>query len=137
VNETTNVCASAWKRFGDAKSTTSFLFLVASLTLGVNNANASETNTTIETQSCPANFNDVKIPSDGKFCQVFAANYPASMVLHVPQSPSSVVDFYANEYDIIKEVKSRTFMQTQDKNTTLIISTDGEGTQVDILVKRL
>lgn len=98
---------------------------------------ANERATAIEIQPCPEQFNSVKIHTDGKFCQVFAAEFPASMVMHVTQAPASVVDFYANEYPVVKEIKSRTVMQTEDKNTTLIISSDGEGTQVDILVKSI
>jgi len=92
----------------------------------------------MDAQTCPANFNSVKIPTDGKLCQIFAADFPASMIMHVPQSPESVVSFYQQDpevYPIKTEVKSRVMLQSADKNTTLIISSDGEGAQVDILVK--
>jgi hypothetical protein len=39
-------------------------------------------------------------------------------------------------FSTTKQVKDRFLMQTTDKNTTLIISSDGQGTQVDILVKK-
>jgi hypothetical protein len=93
----------------------------------------------MQIQSCPKQFYAVELPTDGKLCQVFAADLPASMILFVPKSPSDVISFYKRnsaKYSITKQVKDRYFMQSGDKNTTLIISSDGSGTQVDILVKK-
>jgi len=92
----------------------------------------------LPSQSCPMSFNQVPIPESGKLCQIFAAEFPASMVLHVPQTPNSVVSFYQDSqlYSEVQAVKERFMLQTTDKNTTIIVSTDGEGSQVDILVKR-
>jgi hypothetical protein len=90
------------------------------------------------TQPCPEHFHEIKIPSNGKFCQVFAAKLPASMIFFVPQPPVEIVEFYkqhSNTFSTTRQVKDRFLMQSSDKNTTLIISNDGQGTQVDILVK--
>lgn len=98
-----------------------------------NNATLSQ----IDTQTCPNNFYDVKLPSNGKLCQVFASDLPASMIFFVPQNPSEVVAFYKqdpSEFTTTKQVKQRYLLQSDDKNTTLIISNDGKGTQVDVLV---
>lgn len=92
----------------------------------------------LETHTCPKQFYQVQLPSDGKLCQVFAAELPASMIFFVPKSPSEVIRFYSQDpeaFAITKQVKDRYMLQTSDKNTTLIISSDGKGTQVDILVK--
>ena len=51
---------------------------------------------TMETQVCPASFNSVKIPDNGKLCQVFAADYPASMILHVLKSRQRLLIFISN-----------------------------------------
>lgn len=92
----------------------------------------------VNTQTCPENFYQVKLPNNGKLCQVFAADLPASMIFFVPQLPEEVVAFYKQESTMLstsRQVKDRVLLQSEDKNTTLIISTDGKGTQVDVLVK--
>ncbi|MFT4655240.1 MAG: hypothetical protein ACJA0G_001252 [Kangiellaceae bacterium] len=92
-----------------------------------------------DTQTCPDYFYQIKLPNNGKLCQVFAAELPASMIFFVPQPPSEVIEFYQQHnptFSTTKQVKDRFLMQTTDKNTTLIISSDGQGTQVDILVKK-
>jgi hypothetical protein len=80
----------------------------------------------------------VPIPESGKLCQIFAADFPASMVLHVPQAPNTIVQFYQDTqlFGEAQVIKERFMMQSEDKNTTVIVSADGEGSQVDILVKR-
>jgi hypothetical protein len=60
------------------------------------------------------------------------------MILFVPQSPEEVVEYYlSSSINFIepKVIKQRTMMKSADNNATLIISKDGGGTQVDILVK--
>jgi hypothetical protein len=89
-------------------------------------------------QKCPSEFNQIKIPLDGKLCQIFAADYPASMVMFIPKAPNEVISNYLAAHPELtqtKQVKSRTLLQSKDKNTTLVVSADGQGTQVDILVK--
>lgn len=88
--------------------------------------------------TCPARFYQLELPSDGKLCQVFAAELPASMIFFVPKDPSQVIDFYQSKdinFSTKREVKGRFLMQSDDKNLTLIISEDGQGTQVDVLVR--
>lgn len=89
-------------------------------------------------EKCPNHFFNVSLPDNGKLCQAYAQELPASMILFVPQKPQDVVAFYQSEQTTFtqsKEVKGRTILQSADKQTTLIISADGEGSQVDILVK--
>jgi hypothetical protein len=90
------------------------------------------------TQACPDTFYQLKLPRNGKLCQVFAADLPASMIFFVPDAPSYVIEYFTQDsatFSINKQIKGRYMMQSSDKNTTLIISSDGEGTQVDVLVK--
>ena len=92
----------------------------------------------VRAAGCPETFNQVDIPVNGKLCQIFAADYPASMILFIPQTPEEVVEYYLSSSDQFAEpktVKQRTMIKSADNNTTLIISKDGGGTQVDILVK--
>ncbi|MFT5712237.1 MAG: hypothetical protein ACI9DQ_000640 [Glaciecola sp.] len=94
-------------------------------------------NVAIRSEGCPVNFNKVSIPLNGKLCQIFAADFPASMILFIPQTPEEVVQYYLASGSFIepKKIKKRTLLKSTDNNTTLIISKDGSGTQVDILVK--
>jgi len=92
----------------------------------------------IDTQNCPNAFYQVDLPENGKLCQVFAADLPASMIFFVPQAPADVLKYYQAKdkvFSVTKQVKDRVMLQSADKNTTLIISSDGNGTQVDVLVK--
>jgi len=95
-------------------------------------------NVAVRSEACPENFNQVSIPANGKLCQIFAANFPASMILFIPQTPEEVVQYYlasSSSFVEPKKIKQRTILKSTDNNTTLIISKDGGGTQVDILVK--
>ncbi|MFC3123280.1 hypothetical protein [Agaribacter flavus] len=89
-------------------------------------------------KSCPLEFNKIKIHENGKLCQIFAADFPASMVFYVPITPDAAINFYKNvgiELQHIAKIKDRTLMKSKDNNTTLIFSADGKGTQIDILVR--
>jgi hypothetical protein len=95
-------------------------------------------NVSVRSEACPENFNQVSIPANGKMCQIFAADFPASMILFIPQTPEEVIQYYlasSNSFVKPKRIKQRTMLKSADNNTTLIISKDGGGTQVDILVK--
>jgi hypothetical protein len=95
-------------------------------------------NVSARSEACPENFNQVSIPANGKMCQIFAADFPASMILFIPQTPEEVVQYYlasSSSFVEPKKIKQRTMLKSADNNTTLIISKDGGGTQVDILVK--
>lgn len=103
-------------------------------------ADSVDANVTVVTRSagCPEDFNKVSIPVNGKLCQIFAADFPASMILFIPQTPEEVIQYYlasSNSFVEPKTIKQRTMLKSADNNTTLIISKDGGGTQVDILVK--
>lgn len=91
----------------------------------------------IETQNCPIQFYQVNLPQNGKLCQVFAAELPASMVFFVPQTPNEVLKYYRsfeNTWADTKQVKQRYVLVSVDSKSRLIISADGAGTQVDVLI---
>jgi len=91
----------------------------------------------IDTQPCPANFYDVEIPQNGKICQLFASELPASIVFFVPQQPDEVLRFYTqdtSQFSTSISVQHRYVLHSHNNNSTVIISKDGEGSQVDILV---
>lgn len=103
-----------------------------------NSLNKAHTNSDIiDTQACPAKFYDVKIPRSGKLCQVFATELPASMILFVAQQPEDLLSFYTNDtaqFGPSKLVKQRYVLHSKDQTSTVIISKDGDGSQIDILV---
>lgn len=122
-----------------SKTLALFALSLASISM-LASANSAEPNSIndIDTQNCPNVFYQVDLPEDGKLCQVFAADFPASMIFFVPQAPADVLAYYqAKEklFSVTKQIKDRVMLQSADKNTTLIISSDGNGTQVDVLVK--
>ncbi len=99
--------------------------------------NAPLVSSEIDTQQCPQQFYAVTLPTNGKLCQVFATELPASMIFFVPQAPSEVVDFYRQRSGVFtttKQVRQRYMLKSDDNTTTLIISKDGQGSQVDVLV---
>ena len=92
----------------------------------------------VETQACPKQFFDLQLPENGKLCQLFDKELPASMIFFVPQSPSKVAEFFtqtSNLFENSTQIKSRLVLQSNDKNITLIVSEDGKGSQVDVLIK--
>lgn len=99
---------------------------------------AAHTDSYQETQTCPTDFFQVDIPEGGKLCQIFATDLPASMVFFVPQPVQSVVNFYQNnaQFKPAQESLQRFIIRSNDNNITVIVSEDGSGTQVDILVKQ-
>ncbi|MFW8592190.1 hypothetical protein ACOI22_15390 [Glaciecola sp. 2405UD65-10] len=93
-----------------------------------------------KSDACPAKFYDVSLPENGKLCQVFAADLPASLTLFVPQAPTEVLSYYTQgtkQFTSSEQIKKRYVLRSIDSSTTLIISKDGQGSQVDILVTSL
>ncbi len=89
--------------------------------------------------ACPKQFHNLQIPENGKYCQSFAAELPASLVFFVPMQPSETVKFLVDKnqnFNIKQQVKNRVMLSNSDNSKTLIVSPDGVGSQVDILVKR-
>lgn len=101
-------------------------------------AHANAPSLTIESEACPSDFYQVAIPAGGKLCQIFATDLPASMVFYVPENMHTVVDFYqsAGQLGAAQEVNQRFVMRSSDTHTTVIVSADGAGSQVDVLVKQ-
>ncbi len=90
-------------------------------------------------ENCPTSFNNIQVHESGKLCQIFAVEFPASMIFHIPMKPHDVISFYKStnpELILSSTIKERTLLKSPDDNKTLIISRDGDGTQVDILVKQ-
>ncbi|WP_166423395.1 hypothetical protein [Paraglaciecola sp. 20A4] len=106
---------------------------------------SSETLITNDTQNteemhadtCPTVFYQLQLSLDASACHVFAGTLPASITYHSNQSPKAVDLFLRQQIDT-------PFTQTFDHNRILlhlegnrkiiVISPDGPGSQVDILI---
>lgn len=89
-----------------------------------------------EVSDCPSAFHGVSIHGDAKLCQIFDSDSPSSMVYHVKQPPKQAVSFFLsdNRLSIQSNVRDRTLIMSSDKNHRVIVSPDGSGSQIDILV---
>lgn len=87
--------------------------------------------------SCPAEFFAVKVHEDAKQCQPFDTDMPASMVYFIGQTPDAIVAFYLAlmpELSLKSSHNERVLMVNDKQNVRVVVSPDGEGAQVDILV---
>ena len=90
-----------------------------------------------ETSACPSEFYDVPMPKNAKQCQPFDADFPASMVFFIAASPDKIVANYLAEMPELAlkgNHNNRVLMVNSKQNIRIIVSPDGEGAQVDILV---
>lgn len=85
---------------------------------------------------CPTQFHSVSIHQDAKLCQIFDDKLPASMVYHVAISPTEAIAFYLDNSALLKRstVRERTFLSNENNNYRVVVSPDGTGSQIDILV---
>jgi hypothetical protein len=93
-----------------------------------------------ETRSptCPADFYTLPLYPNAKFCQLFAQELPASMSYFAISDPQSAKDFYINQLgqaEDEKMLKGRIVLQYSNGQKVVVISKDGQGSQIDILVK--
>ncbi|TRY32197.1 hypothetical protein FM019_09855 [Aliiglaciecola sp. M165] len=89
-------------------------------------------------QSCPAQFHSLPLYPEAKLCQLFDDALPASLTYHATTDQQSTRDFYTSELgeaDSIQELKGRIVLEYENANKIIVISKDGAGTQVDVLVK--
>ena len=104
---------------------------------------ATESGATIpaETQpvisACPDEFFTVKVHEEAKQCQPFDTEMPASMVYFISQSPDAIVAYYLAlmpELSLKSSHNERVLLLNDKQNVRVVVSPDGEGAQVDILV---
>lgn len=110
------------------------LTLGAAALLNIANVQADEP----QTQACPDEFYQVPLYPGARLCQVFSDTFPAAMTYHADASIEQARDFYQqqlnNESNVTTQ-RGRVVMTSSDERHTIIISKDGAGSQVDILVK--
>jgi hypothetical protein len=87
---------------------------------------------------CPTDFFALPIVNDAKFCQTFAAELPATLSYHANLAIDAAKAFYSEALGVPESdnmIKGRIVLVYQTGKQTVIISPDGQGSQVDILVK--
>lgn len=89
-------------------------------------------------ETCPSEFFSVPVYPQSKLCLPFSESLPASMSYHADSHPDAVQDYYVSalgEATSQQQMKGRLVMTFAQGSQTIIISPDGSGSQVDILVK--
>ncbi|MFC3092625.1 hypothetical protein DRW07_00220 [Alteromonas sediminis] len=86
--------------------------------------------------NCPENFHSIALHQDAKLCQIFDEGLPATLVYHLKLSPNQVVTYYtqADGFEVRSVVGERTLISNNQDSKRIVISPDGKGTQIDILV---
>lgn len=89
-----------------------------------------------EISTCPSVFYSINLHNDAKLCQIFDSSKPASLIYHVNETPNNVVDFFLVNHQLTKHshIHNRVLLMNADKTHRVIVSPDGEGSQVDILI---
>lgn len=94
--------------------------------------------TVASAKDCPSEFFGIPLSTEGRVCHIFAPDLPASMSYFIAKQPQVVKAFYLEQYgkpDEILHVKGRFLLEYAKGQRMVIISADGEGSQVDILIK--
>lgn len=90
-----------------------------------------------QTVPCPTDFHSISIPDDARQCQLFDTELPATMVYFTTQDKASVMAYYQAAIDGLQErstFNERTLLSAMGESIRIVVSPDGNGTQVDILV---
>jgi hypothetical protein len=114
------------------------LLLVASGSMAFAAEEEGQVDTLISLGSCPTDFISMPIYPEARFCQVFSNVPPASLSYHADTDIDHVRAFYLQlmgEAQSEDMLAGRVLLQYQNGTQIIVISHDGEGTQVDILVK--
>lgn len=92
--------------------------------------------------ACPGTFHNIVIPTSAKQCQLFDTAVgdnviPASMVYFMADTKDNVIRFYQQaipELTVHSTFNERTLLVANNNAIRVVVSPDGDGTQVDILV---
>jgi hypothetical protein len=87
---------------------------------------------------CPEEFYSLPLYPNAKFCQLFDEELPASMTYFAMSDQQTAKNFYVKQLgqaEDEKMLKGRIVLQYEQGEKVVVISKDGAGSQVDILVK--
>jgi hypothetical protein len=87
--------------------------------------------------TCPATFHQVVIHNEARQCQRFDTQLPASLIYFVAATPDAMLAYYLTtmpELDIKAKIHDRVLLVSTDESVRIVVSADGKGAQIDILV---
>lgn len=108
--------------------------LFSSETLATNDMQKAED---IHADTCPTVFYQLQLSLDASACHVFAGTLPASITYHSNQSPKAVQLFFRQQIDTPFTQAfdhNRILLHLEGNHKIIVISPDGRGSQVDILI---
>lgn len=88
--------------------------------------------------TCPEDFYTLPLYPNAKFCQLFSEQLPASMSYFAMSSQQTAKAFYLEKLgqaEDEKMLKGRIVLQYSNGQKVIVISKDGQGSQIDILIK--
>ena len=88
--------------------------------------------------SCPEDFHSLPLFPNARFCQLFDSELPASMSYFAISDQQSAKDFYIDKLGQAEDeqlLKGRIVLQYAQGQHVVVISKDGQGSQIDILIK--
>jgi hypothetical protein len=86
---------------------------------------------------CPSTFYNVKLTRDASACHVFADELPASITYHSKLTSNELQHFFRQQIGgpVTQSLsQNRILIRQENDQTIIVISRDGTGSQVDILV---
>lgn len=92
----------------------------------------------IRSSGCPADFYTLPVSPNAKFCQLFDETLPASMSYFAFSDQQSAKAFYISQLGQAEDEKmlnGRIVLQYSNGQKVVVISKDGQGSQIDILIK--
>lgn len=108
------------------------------LCLSTLSVSAQQESMALDAQACPDSFFELPLYPGASLCMSFDQELPASLTYHAKAGQDETKNFYLQSLGQAQSErlsKGRILLQYSDGKQTIVISPDGDGTQVDILVK--
>jgi hypothetical protein len=112
--------------------------ILAIVSNGFLQAQELQNETNVSVQNCPADFYTLPLYPNAKFCQLFAEELPASMSYFAISDQQTTKAFYIEKLGQAEDeemLKGRIVLQYSNGQKVVVISKDGQGSQIDILIK--
>ena len=112
--------------------------LLAIISSGLLQAEELQIEKNVSVQNCPQEFYTLPLYPNAKFCQLFAEELPASMTYFAISDQQTAKAFYLEKLGQAEDEKilrGRIVLQYSNGQKVLVISKDGQGSQIDILIK--
>lgn len=96
-------------------------------------------NANSSTAECPSEFYQLPLIASASYCQIFNQELPATLSYFADTTPNDVRTFYIDTLGKPEQEfteKSREVMLYKAGTQTIIISSDKQGSQIDIRVKQ-